>query len=120
MSKYPEEIVEKVARAITESGIGERGNNVRDWPDDEAAAYRDNGGWSEGNHAALAIRAQKAAIAALDALGLTAEWADYLTNDGVNEYTTSSDCDGSNEERWQRRPAFALRIEATPWEVVDQ
>lgn len=95
--KYPEEIVEKVAQAIL-----------------------DNFNPPDAGHPTWWINPEVTAIAALDALGLTAEWADYLTNDGVNEYTTTSDCDGSNEERWQRRPAFALRIEATPWEVVDQ
>ena len=32
------------------------------------------------------------------------QWQESLINDGVYEYTTSSDCDGANAVHWRRTP----------------
>lgn len=47
-----------------------RGNFVAEWPDDEAAAYRDNDGFQAGMDAVMGIRVQK--ILALAAQSLPA------------------------------------------------
>lgn len=56
-----------IQRALQES-LYDRGNVVPLWPEDEAAAYRNNGGWLEGTAAAEQIRFAKAAQAVIDAL----------------------------------------------------
>lgn len=38
-----------------------KGDRVYEWPNDEAAAYRNNGGFAEGNAAVLKVRSQKVA-----------------------------------------------------------
>lgn len=43
-------------------------------------------------------------------------WAETLTNDGEYEYTTSSDCDGSNVTYWRRKPKMAVVEDAQAWE----
>lgn len=53
---------------VLRASLYDRGNYVRDWPDDEAAAYRDNGGFSEGREAADRIRFLKASEAVLNFL----------------------------------------------------
>ncbi|MHA7210829.1 hypothetical protein [Arthrobacter sp. MDT1-65] len=61
------DMIEVVKAALKES-MFDRGIRVYEWPDDEAAAYRDNGGFSEGTEAAEEIRFTKAAKAVLEAL----------------------------------------------------
>jgi hypothetical protein len=46
-------------------------------------------------------------------------WADVLTNDGKYEYTVSSDCDGSNLQKWRRMPGKLYIEDASPWEVYE-
>lgn len=48
--------------------LQDRGNVVYLWPDDEAEAYRDAGGFSEGREAVTAIRARKAADMVMELL----------------------------------------------------
>lgn len=43
--------------------LRDRGHDIRDWPADEAAAYRDNGRFQEGVDAVKAVRMAKAAAA---------------------------------------------------------
>lgn len=54
----------------------DRGNDVNEWPDDEAAAYRDNGGFGNGREAAEDVRLGKLTSALYDTFcTLTdAEW----------------------------------------------
>lgn len=54
MSDKDAEIAREELRAILT-----RDNVIQHWPDDEAAAYRDNGGWSEGIEAVENIRIDK-------------------------------------------------------------
>lgn len=44
-----------------ETHIFSKGNRVDEWPADEAAAYRDNGGFMEGRAAVQELRIQKVA-----------------------------------------------------------
>lgn len=57
--------VEELADLLEEH-LYDRGNNVRTWPADEAAAYRELG-WSEGTAAARRVMFHKAARAVLAA-----------------------------------------------------
>ncbi|HEX9228383.1 MAG TPA: hypothetical protein VF885_17415, partial [Arthrobacter sp.] len=43
--------------------LRDRGNDVRQWPAEEAAAYRDNGGFREGHDAVHQVKMTKAAAA---------------------------------------------------------
>ena len=52
---------------VLEEHLYDRGNDVRTWPDDEAAAYRELG-WSEGTAAARRVMFEKAARALLAAI----------------------------------------------------
>ena len=56
-----------IQQALQES-LYDRGDVVPLWPEDEAAAYRDNGGWFEGTTAAEQIRFAKAAQAVAQSL----------------------------------------------------
>lgn len=56
-----------MADVLAES-LYNRGINIPEWPADESAAYRDNGGFHGGKAAVTALRYQKAA-AALEAEG---------------------------------------------------
>lgn len=54
--------------AALRTSLYDRGNYVQEWPADEAAAYRDNGGFAEGRAAADRIRFLKASEAVFDFL----------------------------------------------------
>lgn len=43
--------------------LRDRGERIPDWPADEAAAYRDNGGFQEGRDAVQKVKMSKAAAA---------------------------------------------------------
>jgi hypothetical protein len=46
-------------------------------------------------------------------------WAETLINDGTYEYTVSSDCDGSNVQRWRRTPGLTYEGAASPWQTYE-
>lgn len=46
-----------------------------------------------------------------------AVWEEFLPNDGEYEYTSTSDCDGSQQKFLRRRPE--RRAESSPWEQCD-
>jgi hypothetical protein len=60
--KKQEPIRPELIEPLTEI-LRDRGHNIRDWPADEAAAYRDNGGFREGTDAVKVVRMTKAAAA---------------------------------------------------------
>lgn len=64
-TKTPEPIRPELIEPLTES-LRDRGNDVRLWPKDEAAAYRDNGGFLEGRDAMRQVQMAKAAAAIED------------------------------------------------------
>lgn len=64
MTRTVQSVVSDALAGFTEGP----GNNVRLWPQDEAQAYRDNGGFQAGHDAANAIRLGKAAARVADAL----------------------------------------------------
>lgn len=51
--------------AIVRDLVRDKGNVVYEWPDDEAAAYRDHDGFSEGMQAVEDLRAEKGTLAVL-------------------------------------------------------
>lgn len=63
--EYVESRVESVIQIILKSGYtledADNPNDVREWAADEAKAYRDNGGFSEGREAVYLVRARKIA-----------------------------------------------------------
>lgn len=70
------ELIEILAEVLRDRGL-----SVTDWPADEAAAYRDAGGFMEGVHAVHQVRMSKAAAAIEDVFtGLiqVAELGGYL------------------------------------------
>lgn len=54
--------------AIVQDLVRDKGNVVYEWPDDEAAAYRDHDGFSEGMQAVEDLRAEKGTRAVLATL----------------------------------------------------
>lgn len=58
LDEHIEAADDKIREALGE--ILERGNVVYEWPEDEAEAYRSNGGFAEGRDAVRDIRVQKA------------------------------------------------------------
>lgn len=58
----PDALVELVREMIRD-----KGNHVDEWPDDEAAAYRDNGRFTRGNAAVQELRVAKG-VAAIEAI----------------------------------------------------
>jgi hypothetical protein len=78
--KNPESPIRpELVSALTEI-LREHGNVVDVWPADEAAAYRDNGGFQAGLEAVMTIRFAKAA-ASLDVIIRAAEMKAYV--DGI-------------------------------------
>ena len=74
----------KTMAAVLSEHLYDRGNDVRAWPDDEAAAYRDNGGFQEGRDAMRAIMFQKTADALTAAgFGLVADAKADAWDEGV-------------------------------------
>lgn len=55
----------ELVEALTEI-LRDRGLVIQDWPADEAAAYRENGGFQEGAEAVRRVRMSKAAAAIED------------------------------------------------------
>lgn len=55
-------------QSALQATLYDRGDVIQNWPDDEAAAYRDNGRFLEGVAAAQEIRFAKAAHAVLEAI----------------------------------------------------
>lgn len=83
---------------ITRDLVADRGNNVAEWPDDEAATYRASDGTiREGMQAVADLRAEKGARAILDALP------------GRNEHTVKEEA---------LRDAAAQLIGTPAWHVV--
>lgn len=58
----PEPIRPELIEPLTEI-LRDRGERIPDWPADEAAAYRDNGGFQAGRDAVRQVRMEKAAAA---------------------------------------------------------
>lgn len=46
-------------------------------------------------------------------------WLDTLPNDGTYEYTISSDCDGSNANRYRRLPGKTYDEKPGKWELYE-
>lgn len=67
-SELSERIDQVMEEILTE--LGQRGDRVYEWPDDEAAAYRDNNGFQPGRDAVNKIRAAKAAARIKEVIGL--------------------------------------------------
>jgi hypothetical protein len=61
-TKTPEPIRPELIGPLTEI-LRDRGERIPDWPADEAAAYRDNGGFQAGRDAVHEVRMAKAAKA---------------------------------------------------------
>jgi hypothetical protein len=61
-TKAPAPIRPELVEPLTEI-LRDRGLDVRLWPADEAAAYRDNGRFQEGRDAMQSVRMAKAAVA---------------------------------------------------------
>jgi CelD/BcsL family acetyltransferase involved in cellulose biosynthesis len=55
---------------------------------------------------------------ALEYARVRPEFDEYMPNDGEHEYTSSSDCDGSNVKHWRRLPRYVG--EHHPWEQVSR
>lgn len=79
--KTREPIRPELIEPLTEI-LRDRGHNIRDWPADEAAAYRDNGGFQEGVDAVKKVRMAKAAAAIEDAFRTVVNQA-YI--DGISD-----------------------------------
>ena len=107
--------------AIVRDLVRDKGNVVYEWPDDEAAAYRDNHGFSEGWEAVWALRAEKGTRAILDILpGKTEqevraealrEAADeFESHVGVGEFEEQTVRDGipwaHTAEAWEHQGPF--------------
>ena len=58
------------------------------------------------------------AVKALEDARVRPEFTEYLPNDGEYEYTSASDCDGSNVMHWRRRPRHVGEI--FPWEPATE
>lgn len=87
-TKAPEPIRPELIEPLTEI-LRDRGDRVPDWPADEAAAYRDAGGFQEGTAAVRQIRMAKAAAAVEDVFAAVidaAELKGYL--DGISAAQT--------------------------------
>lgn len=50
---------------------------------------------------------------------ITPSWEPTLVNDGVYEYTISSDCDGSSVQHWRRIPGQTYEGRPSPWEAYE-
>lgn len=67
-TKKPAPIRPELIEPLTEI-LRDRGNDVRLWPADEAAAYRDKGGFQAGRDAVREVRMAKAATAIETVIG---------------------------------------------------
>lgn len=67
-TKTPEPIRPELIEILTEI-LRDRGLMIGDWPADEAAAYHDHGGFTEGRDAVQRVRMSKAAAAIEDVFG---------------------------------------------------
>ncbi|HEX9088366.1 MAG TPA: hypothetical protein VF867_12665, partial [Arthrobacter sp.] len=80
-TKQSQPIRPELIEPLTEI-LRDRGNDVRLWPADEAAAYRDNGGFQEGHAAVRRVRIAKAAAAIEEAFRTVVTQA-YI--DGISD-----------------------------------
>ncbi|WP_230854576.1 hypothetical protein [Arthrobacter terrae] len=85
--KTPAPVRAELLAPLTEI-VRDRGLDVRHWPADEAAAYRDNGGFLEGREAVNQVRIAKAAAAIEEVIRTIIQEA-YI--DGVRDAQVMTD-----------------------------
>lgn len=74
----------------------------------------------EGSISAIGADFIASSILADDYRKLEPAFQEALQNDGYHEYTTTSDCDGSNVRQWRRRPRMVAEMPPSQWEEIEQ